>query len=125
MSDNKKIKWVDVQKENDHFFIRAEVGYLNEVIKIRFGIDKKTADGIRSVLREKPFKEKYGNEYSYWHSGYMTDKPANNYGHYIEIRLGKMRHKTKIQCSRSFCENLKWLSEIKSVSDLNGLLVNE
>jgi hypothetical protein len=95
MSENKKTKWVDVQKENDHFFIRAEVGYLNKVIKIRFGIDKKTAVGIRTVLREKPFKEKYGNEYSYWHSGYMTDKSANDYGHYIEIRLGKMRRKTK------------------------------
>ncbi len=111
-----------MEKEKDQFFVLAIYQYLNESKTIRFAIDKKTADGIGLVLTKQPFKENYGNDYSYWYSGFCIDKGANNFEHYIEIRLGKMRQKAKIQCSKLFCENLKWLSEIESISDLGKIL---
>ena len=124
MLNQKSIKWINVEKEGDQFFVLAMFHYLNESKRIRFAIDKKTADGIGLVLTKQPFKENYSNDYSYWYSGFSIDKGVNNFEHYIEIRLGKMRQKVKIQCSKLFCENLKWLSEIESITDLEKILHN-
>ena len=124
MLNQKSIKWINVEKEGDQFFVIAIFHYLNEAKRIRFAIDKKSADGMRIVLSERPFKEKYGNDYSFWYSGYRTDNKNKSYEHYVEIRLGTMRHKMKIHCSKFFCQNLRWLTEIESISDLDNLFIN-
>jgi hypothetical protein len=125
MLNQKSIKWIKLEKEGEQFFVFAMFYYLNEAKRIRFAIDKKSADGMRIVLNERPFKEKYGTDYSFWYSGYSTDNDNKNYEHYVEIRLGSMRHKKKVHCSKSFCQNLRWLTEIKSISDLDNLSINE
>lgn len=124
MLNQKSIKWINVEKEDAQSFVLAMFHYLNEAKRIRFAIDKKSADGMRIVLNERPFNEKYGNDYSYWYSGYSVDNGTNNYEHYVEIRLGTMRHKKKIHCSKSFCQNLRWLTEIESISNLDNFSIN-
>lgn len=123
MKNKKSIKWLDIENEKNQFFAVAAFMHLDETRKIRFAIDKKSAGGIKAVLTQKPFKEKYGNDYSYWYSGYSIDKSENIYEYYVEIRLGKMRRKAKVHCSKTFCQNLKWLSNIETISDLNGLSI--
>jgi hypothetical protein len=124
MKNTKSIMWLDIDIEENQFYILGLFTHTNEEMKIRFPIDKITATGFKSILKQKSFKEKYGNEYSYWYAGYSANRSKTTYEHYVEIRLGKMRHKTKVQCSETFCQNLRWLTETKSVSDLNSLAMN-
>lgn len=122
MKTEKTIKWIATERIDDEFFINAIVHFFGVKEEIRFSIDKKTATNFTEALKQKPFKDKYGNDYSYWYSGYAIDKENGKFEHYLEIRLGGMRQKNKVECSSIFCQNLKWLSEIKSVSDLSKKL---
>jgi hypothetical protein len=118
-----QIKWLRTENEDTKCFIYAEIQIANEKRLIRFAIDKKTLSGFATVLSQKPFKEKYGSNYTYWYSGYSVDNSEKEYVHYIEIKLESMRNKAKVQCSEFFCQNLKWLTSIESVSELSELII--
>lgn len=95
MSKPNLIKWLKVEREGANCFLCAEIRIEDKKKLIKFAIDKKTLIGFESVLSQKPFKEKYGSDYTYWYSGYSIDNSEKEFSHYIEIKLGSMRHKAK------------------------------
>jgi|GEM_PF-6230021 len=123
MSKINIIKWLKVEKKGTNCFIYAEIQIEDKKKLIRFAIDKKTLNGFETALNQKPFKEKYGSDYTYWYSGYSIDNSENEFSHYIKIKLGLMRHKAKVKCTEYFCQNLNWIASVESVSELNDIII--
>ena len=125
MSNSKSIKWIKTERNQNQYFIVAQVRIGNDEVEIRFEIDTKTADGFKKAFNQMPFKEKYGNDYSYCYAGYSVDKSNETHEHYVEISLARKRQKTKVPCSKIFCQNLKWLTEIEKIDDVKSITNNK
>lgn len=119
-----RIRWVEAKYSEGQNYLTAWISIGSDKFKIKFATDTKTMHGLKSVLTMKPFKEKHGGEYKYEYAGYSVSKSSDEYHHYVLIRLNSMRRKEKIACSKQFCQNLRWLIEINSRSELSEIIIS-
>jgi hypothetical protein len=118
-----EIKWLKLDKENRKPILYVELHLKSEIYILNLIIDSYTYNNFLETLKQIPFNEKYGSNYNYWFDGYSVNKSEEIYYHTVIIKLGKKRHKHNSYCSEIFCQNIKWLLEVKNKNEITRYLV--
>jgi hypothetical protein len=73
---------------------------------VEIALDSNSGPGIRHALVMKPFKERYGSDYTYWLNGLSCvkegrDWPESDWAVRIRVKLGRRNRDLKVPCSRA------------------------
>ena len=92
--------------------MRIDVAGPGQPRTVEVALDPYSALGIRQALAMRPFKERYGSDYTYWLRGLSCVKDARNRAEtdwccVVRVKLGRRNRDVKVTCSRDVYYQLR------------------
>ena len=90
----------------------VEVAGPDQPRTIEVALDPDSAPGIREALAMRPFKERYGSDYTYWLRGLSCARDAKSRAEgewccLVRVKLGRRNRDVKVTCSRNVYYQLR------------------
>ena len=90
----------------------VDVAALGEEKTVEIGLDSFSAPGFRQALALRPFKERYGSDYTYWLRGLRSsvdakDRAETEWWCVVRVKLGRRNQDVAVSCSRDVYYKLR------------------
>ncbi len=109
----KTIQFLDVIEEETLKYVLIQIFFPNTKDKFKLRIDNLTYDRFKALFKLKPFKSVYEKyEYIFWGMIKEQNDKRTIFYIYVLIKSGNKKYKSKLRCSKTFAQNMAWMSEV-------------